>query len=58
MPTPAPRVVNETRYVDVNNHIILPADKGAVKAKNISGYQFVNTTYQNGVATHIYITKR
>ena len=46
-----------TRYVDADNHDISEAAVGTLKAKDIAGYEFVNTTVQDGITTHIYKVK-
>ena len=46
-----------TRYVDADNHDISEAVVGTLKAKDIAGYEFVNTTVQDGITTHIYKVK-
>ena len=46
-----------TRYINTDNHDITEAAEGTLKAKDIAGYEFVNTTVQDGITTHIYKVK-
>ena len=46
-----------TRYINTDNHDISEAAEGTLKAKDIAGYEFVNTTVQDGITTHIYKVK-
>ena len=46
-----------TRYVDSDSHDISDAVVGKLKVKDIEGYEFVNTTYKDGITTHIYKVK-
>ena len=50
-------ILKITRFVDSDNHEIAETVEGTVKEKDIPGYEFVNTTYGNGITTHIYKVK-
>ena len=46
-----------TRYVDSDSHDISATVEGKAKEKDIAGYEFVNTTFKDGITTHIYKVK-